>query len=333
MALPSLLRLEAPRLALFLFAGTVAGLSYRALKEELPGSYLSAATIGFGIGLGLHLARVALERTRPGRWLQRRPFYVSTLVEFVVYTGVVTLVLDLGGRLQAGISYVDRQSVLYSLDVSWRLVLLWKIVRLIGGSVLFNLAIGRYNQPVRDERAFLFLDLVGSTAIAERLGETETQALVSQFFFDIAEPIALWGGQIYQYRGDEISVSWPMARAAKRAAPIRCAQAIHATIAKRSAYYQSRFGLMPQFRIGLHGGPVVAGEVGDAKREIVFFGDTLNTTARLIQAAKQHGVGTCISASLLGTMSLPDRVAAASLGPVLLRGKADPIEVYALAFD
>jgi len=332
MSLRSAIRIEAPRFLLFTASGIVAGLSYRALKDNLPGSYLDAALTGLAITLGLYLARIGLEWTRPGRWLQRQPFYVSTLVELAVYFGVVIAALDLAGHLIDGYTYANEDSVLYSFDVSWRLVLLWKVVRLVGGSVLFNLAIGRYNRPVRDDRAFLFLDLVGSTAITERLGETETQALLSQFYFDIAQPIAECGGEVYQYRGDEISVSWPLKRAARRAAPVACARAIQAKITERAAFYRNRFGLVPEFRIGLHGGPVVSGEVGDAKREIVFFGDTLNTTARLLQAAKQHGIDICISAALLSELTLPADVGARSLGLVELRGKRAPLELFALAF-
>jgi hypothetical protein len=45
--------------------------------------------------------------------------------------------------------------------------------RVIGGRALNNLLLGRYHQPVREERVFLLIDIKGSTALAERLGDRE----------------------------------------------------------------------------------------------------------------------------------------------------------------
>ncbi len=102
MTVRSAIRIEAPRFLLFSASGIVAGLSYRALKDNLPGSYLNAALTGVAITLGLYLARLGLERTRPGRWLQRLPFYVATLVELAVYFAVVIVALDVVGHLIEG---------------------------------------------------------------------------------------------------------------------------------------------------------------------------------------------------------------------------------------
>ena len=55
-------------------------------------------------------------------------------------------------------------------------------------------------------------------------------------------------------------------------------------IADRGEEYRSRFGVLPELRTALHAGPVVAGEMGDSKLEIVLLGDTVNTTARIEQA-------------------------------------------------
>jgi adenylate cyclase len=44
---------------------------------------------------------------------------------------------------------------------------------------------------------------------------------------------------------------------------------------------------VPRFRVGLRGGIVTAGELGDLRRQIVFVADILNTAARLEEYAKQ----------------------------------------------
>ena len=58
---------------------------------------------------------------------------------------------------------------------------------------------------------------------------------------------------------------------------------IQELIVAQSPHYEAEFGVVPRFRAGIHGGPVVASEVGDDKREIVYFGDTVNTAARLVE--------------------------------------------------
>jgi len=197
--------------------------------------------------------------------------------------------------------------------------------------VLGNVLIGRYRRPVHEDRIFLFLDLAGSTGLAERLGETRVQELVAQFYFDIAQPIAAHGGEIYQYRGDEISVTWPLAAGTRDGSCVACAFAIRDRIAARADWYRHAFGAVPEFRIGLHGGPVVAGEVGDERREIMYFGDTINVSARIEALAKDAGRAVCISGDLLGRLALPARVKATPLGQFQLRGKHQQTEVFSLA--
>ena len=48
--------------------------------------------------------------------------------------------------------------------------------RVIGGRALNNLLLGRYHQPVREERVFLLIEFKGSTALAERLRDREAHA-------------------------------------------------------------------------------------------------------------------------------------------------------------
>ena len=49
----------------------------------------------------------------------------------------------------------------------------------------------------------MFLDLTGSTSLAEALGEVRMQDLLMRFFFDIDEPIVAHGGEVHAYVGDE----------------------------------------------------------------------------------------------------------------------------------
>ena len=54
---------------------------------------------------------------------------------------------------------------------------IYELVRLIGGWVLLNVILGRYRHPIREDRVMMFLDLGGSTSLAEALGEVRMQDL------------------------------------------------------------------------------------------------------------------------------------------------------------
>ena len=193
--------------------------------------------------------------------------------------------------------------------------------RVIGGRTLTNLLLGRYHRPVREERVFMVVDIKGSTALAERLGDERAHAFITSVFFDIDQPILEHGSEVYSYVGDGLIASWPLAQGIADARCLRCFEAIEATLARRAEHYRREFGVTPEVRVALHAGPVVAGECGDAKLAIVYLGDTMNTVARIEQAAKAPGP----RLPDLGGPAEPSRSAAGAraepLGPVVLRGR------------
>ena len=83
-------------------------------------------------------------------------------------------------------------------------------------------------------------------------------------------------------------------------------------------------------RAGLHCGPVVTGEMGSERKEIVFLGDTVNTTARIQEFCRQTGDRVIASADLIDHLELPTGVAKRSLGDLRLRGKGADLALYAL---
>jgi adenylate cyclase len=70
---------------------------------------------------------------------------------------------------------------------------------------------GRYQQPEAENRIFLFVDLKDSTHLAETLGNDRYSRLVRDFFRDVSPAIAAARGEVYQYVGDEVVVTWPAA--------------------------------------------------------------------------------------------------------------------------
>ena len=87
---------------------------------------------------------------------------------------------------------------------------------------------------------------------------------------------------------------------------------------------------MPQFRAAGHYGEIVAGEIGDVRREIAYVGDTLNVAARLLDAAKELGRDVLVSDELLKQAALPAALRVEKLPTLSMRGRAAPLGVSAL---
>ena len=160
---------------------------------------------------------------------------------------------------------------------------------------------------MRENRVSCFLDIADSTRLSEELGDVRVQSLIGRFFFDIAGPIAENGGETHRYIGDEIVVTWPFSVATKDARCVECVFDMQRLIATQSARYIADFDLVPRFRVGMHGGPVIVSEVGDNKREIVYFGDTVNTAARLQSLCKEKEKDFLVSGDILAALTLPRR--------------------------
>ena len=219
----------------------------------------------------------------------------------------------------------------YFVVLSVGMLFVLQMNRMIGANVLRYFVAGRYHRPTAEERIFLFLDLEQSTTLAERLGSARYFDLLRRFVDDLTDPIVASGGEIYQYAGDEIVVTWPLAEGVRSANCVRCFFWSQDTVARESARYTRDFGVVPRFRAGLHGGTVTAGELGDLRRQIVFVGDILNTAARLEEYAKRTGLDLVVSGSLLRRLELPPGVEARRCGELTLRGKEARVDAYSLS--
>src|SRR5882757_2994240 len=151
----------------------------------------------------------------------------------------------------------------------------------MGPGVLSNFFMGKYHSPIEEERVFMFLDMKSSTEIAEKLGHVKYFEMLKEYFSDLSEPVIDYGGEIYQYAGDEMIVSWNLKNGLKDNNCIRCFFAMKASIIGQDGKYKEKFGVLPRFKAGFHYGKVTTGEIGVLKKEIIFTGDVLNTTARI----------------------------------------------------
>ena len=104
-----------------------------------------------------------------------------------------------------------------------------------------------------------------------------------------------------------------------------------ADLENRHQRYLKRFGVAPTFKAGMHIGPVTTGEIGALKKEIVFTGDVLNTTARIQGLCHQYQSDLLLSRRLTEQLDLNEDFTVISLGDLQLRGKSEVVEVVSVS--
>jgi adenylate cyclase len=202
------------------------------------------------------------------------------------------------------------------------------VSRKLGPGIIWNWLRGYYHQPREEQRIFMFLDMKDSTALAERLGNLQFSGLVRDFFQDLTMPLIETRGEVSHYIGDEAVLTWRMDRGIANANCLQCFFRMKDAVAKRADFYQQKYGLVPEFKAGIHCGLVVATEVGELKSEIVFHGDVLNTTARIEGLCNSLQSELLASRDVIQLISSPTNLEFERLGSFELKGKENEVEIF-----
>ena len=323
--------------AWFAIAYTMVGVIW----EYLELSTLTLAGPGVGLGVGVTLA--ALEESAIADFTRPMPFARAIFAKSIVYLGVIAIpvcsigfifgMID-GHPVSEFFAWIFSTELIVDLSIIYLIHLAILSVRhinkLLGPGTLIHYVTGRYHTPSTETRVFMFLDLKSSTSLTEEMGQKKYYAFLNTSFRDMTEPILERSAEIYQYVGDEVVLTWPLARAIRDANCIRAFFEILAKIHDRRAYYLREFGHVPQFKAGIHFGDVIAAEVGDIKKEISYFGDVLNTTARIQAKCNELGHLLIASRDLVEKIQLPNFITPESLGHITLRGKAEATALVGL---
>ena len=203
----------------------------------------------------------------------------------------------------------------------------------IGPGTLSNFFLGTYHHPVEEERIFMFLDMKSSTTIAENLGHVRYFEMLKEYFFDLSEAVIDYAGTIYQYAGDEMIICWKLKDGLKKNNSIECFFAMKRALERQKEKYISKFGILPGFKAGLHFGMVTAGEIGSLKKEIIFTGDVLNTSARIQGLCNHFDADLLVSEDLAKILHLPATYEMRSVGENLLKGRSKTMEIFAISSE
>jgi adenylate cyclase len=165
----------------------------------------------------------------------------------------------------------------------------------------------------------LFVDLVGSTAMATAMPPTDVVRVLNRFFQVVVDVAEREGGHVNKFEGDAALCVFgaPVRRDDPARDALRCAR----TLAERL----SRDVPEVDFGIGVSAGTAVAGNVGAEHRfEYTVIGDPVNEAARLCALAKQRPERVLASHEALDRAAAAERDAWSGSEPALLHGRDTP---------
>lgn len=284
-------------------------------------------------------------------WLDKRfknkSFWKKILYKmgfYLLFILIINLVtFPLAASIELGTSILDTEvwqkfskyvasitflSTFTSLSFSIFLSLLYSdINEYLGHTFMINLITGKYHTPKEESRIFMFLDMKSSTSFAEQLGHELYFKFLRDYYDQLSNAIIEHTGEVYQYIGDEIVITWELQKGIENQNCLLCFYAMRKSLQQKSIYFEETYGVVPYFRAGLHMGKVTTGEIGALKKEIFYTGDVLNVTARIQKLCKPMEQEIIVSEKLVSLWKFSD-IAFVPLGNMELEGRQEPMELY-----
>ena len=175
------------------------------------------------------------------------------------------------------------------------------------------------------EASVLFVDLIGSTALAEVLAPSEVVSTLNAYFDAVVRVVSAVGGWVNKFEGDGALCVFgaPATQPDHAARALRAARDLHTALAELAPAYP---GL--DAAIGVSSGTLVAGNVGTETRyEYTVIGRPVNEAARLTDLAKGR-TGRVVASQGAAERAGDELNRWVSLGTVALRGQSAPVVIY-----
>lgn len=327
-----------------LMIGAVAGTIYATIEGIVDGDtfvhilvlILRGLMIGSFIGASIGFFEVVT-------YYKQRKFAIWLLLLFKTFVYVLIVSIWLlalnamymyfDGTLFAFGDYLENSylpNLVFSIAATTVMVTSIQVSKLHRKNELLNFIFGKYHKPIPENILLLFVDLKGSTTLAESMGDVKYAHYLKDYYADISEPIFECKGEVYQYVGDEIGIYWKTGTPKKNQRSIRCLEMIQHKIAERESYFVENYGSVPTFRASLHTGSVVVTWVGEMKREILFIGDVLNTCSRMQEICKRLDKDFLISGESLDVLPMTGEYHYPFEEKLTPRGKQKEILVFSV---
>ncbi|WP_109300904.1 adenylate/guanylate cyclase domain-containing protein [Aquimarina sp. AU474] len=297
-------------------------------------------TIGILIGILYATIDILFEKFTSNKLSMVYGLNLRTFFYFITTIGVFTVVMDFFSEMYGLNLNTDRgwwkesksfwATILYIVLVSFVFSFIKIATEKFGKGVFLKMLMGKYKNPQEEKRIFMFLDLKDSTAIAENLGHFKYSQFIQDCFYDLNEVVPKYDAEIYQYVGDEAVLSWPYKKGLANNNCIDLFFAFQNKKQSKASYYLDKYGMIPEFKAGLHGGTLMVTEVGVIKKEIAYHGDVINTSARIQAECNTYEVLLLISEKLLKDLKIHSNLSTEFLGSVLLKGKQEKVKIHTI---
>lgn len=210
-------------------------------------------------------------------------------------------------------------------------ILVVQIEELMGRRMFLGFLLGRYERPEAEERIMLSIDLAGSTALAEKLGDLKYFRLLNRTYALMTDAVLRNEAEIHKYVGDEVIFTWPMRDGQRDLNCLDLYFDIEERIRTHAGELEAEFGVVPHYRAAVHGGRVISAQIGHIKRAIEFSGDVMNAVSRMLGLCKELNAGLLVSTELLNRLKgVEERFAVGPLQVVPVRGRRRQVNVHAV---
>lgn len=329
-----------------LIAGTLLGLFYVIFSDGFEKFYpfLNAAIGGFLVAAVIAI----LEIWVLAGGVRKLSFFTLLLLRTLLYIVLITLIIlgviviswMIRNQLTLGGVFTDPTFTYYIFEEDFFIAIVYAMTfalsinftrmlsRKMGQGMLLSYITGTYFHPVIQERIVMFLDVANSKEISEKLGPLNFHNFLNDLFYDITEPIVLHRGIIYEYVEDLVVITWAINKGLTNGNCIRTFFSIKDNLDQLKEKYYLNYGFSPKIRAGLHCGNLVRAEIGDVKTQIVFHGDVMNTTSRILEKSRELDKGMLASTHLMLRIQLPNIYESDTVGIMNLKGKDEAIELY-----
>ncbi len=181
------------------------------------------------------------------------------------------------------------------------------------------------------EATILFSDIRSFTALSEKLRAEQVVDLLNEYFTEMVEIIFKYDGFLNKFIGDAIMAVYnaPLGQSHPELRAVRTAIEMQLALARLNERRQERGQFPIRVGIGINTGPVVAGNIGHEQRlEYTVIGDAVNLAQRIESQTKVTGAQVLISETTYRAVA--EYVKAEALPPVKVKGKQEPVTLYAV---
>jgi adenylate cyclase len=183
----------------------------------------------------------------------------------------------------------------------------------------------------------LFSDVRGFTSLSERLSPTQVSELLNRYFTPLTRIIVERLGTMDKFIGDAVMAFWnaPVDVPGHPGEAVAAALAMIERLKSLNDEFRHDFGLAIESGIGLHCGPARVGNFGSEDLfDYTVIGDTVNLASRLEGLTKYYGVRLLVSGEMrrecASAPALADSAAFVAVDRVRVKGKDDPVELFAV---